>query len=89
MTEYCNNKEKRDWMLGKNVCDGNSSSCKRIVKFGKQEYCGFCPPRCALHQIIKGQAGCVFCKYYTKDLDSSKCYSCLSFETRINFVKGD
>ena len=89
MTEYCNNKEKREWMLGKNVCDGDPSICKSLVRFGKQEYCGFCPPRCGLHQIVKSQAGCLFCRYYTLSLDSLRCNSCLRSETRINFVKGD
>lgn len=89
MTEYCINKQVREWALGKNVCDGDFSKCKHIIKFGKQEYCGFCPPRCALHQIVKGQAGCLCCKYYTLSLDSSKCESCLRSNTRINYLIGD
>lgn len=87
MTKYCKSRGLREWMLGKNICDGNSSICKHIVKFGNQEYCGFCPPRCSLHQIVKHQAGCLFCRHYIKDLDSSKCYICLSSETRINLLE--
>lgn len=89
MTKYCENEELRNWSLGHNVCDGDPQKCKRLIKFGKQEYCGFCPSHCALHQIIKGQAGCIFCKYYSKDIDSKKCLECLSNEKRINWQKCD
>lgn len=89
MTEYCINKQVREWVLGKNVCDGDYSKCKYIIKFGKQEYCGFCPPRCSPHQIVKSQAGCIFCKHYTKDIDNLKCFYCLCSETRINFEENE
>ena len=87
--KYCNNKPLRDWVMGPNFCDGDYSKCKHVVKFGKIEYCGKCPPRCTLHQIIRTQAECLFCKYATKKLSYSKCTECLSSETRINYVRID
>lgn len=87
MPDYCTDKKKRDWMLGHDVCDGDNAKCNHKVMFGKQEYCGYCPPRCGLHQIVKSQAGCIWCKYYVKDLNSSRCLPCLSAETRINYER--
>ena len=86
--KYCTDKELRRWVFGPDMkCDGNSATCKYVVSFGKQQYCGWCPPRCTLHQVIRGQANCLWCKYATKNLDCAKCLPCLSAETRINFVR--
>ena len=87
MTKYCINGELRKWAFVDTDCSGDYKHCNKIVRFGKQEYCGMAPGRCATHQVIKGQAGCVFCRYYTKDLGSAKCLPCLSSETRINFAR--
>ncbi len=87
MTVYCADKKRRDWALGKNVCDGDSAKCGYLIKIGKQEYCGFCPPRCAVHQVIRSQAGCTFCKYATRKLSYTKCVECLSADSRINYEK--
>ena len=83
---YCTNETLRKWNLGPDFqCNGGFDKCKYAVTFGDQPYCGYCPGRCGLHQIIKGQAGCLFCKYVVKNLDSKKCFECLSAETRINY----
>lgn len=88
--KYCDivrqgNEEKRRWIFGQDfVCDGDFENCRHRVKIGKQEYCGYCPPRVALHQVIKGQAGCLWCVYYTKDIDCNRCLECLSAATRIH-----
>lgn len=89
MTKYCKDKELREWNLGHDIkCDGDYEKCKHLIFFGKQAYCGWCPPRCTLHQVVRGQAGCLWCKYSTKSLDCSKCIECLSSQERVNFVKG-
>lgn len=85
MTRYC--EKLRTWNLGPDACDGDYANCKCVVKFGNQEYCGYCPGRCGLHQVIKSQAGCLFCKYATKNLYSAKCLPCLSAEIRINYER--
>lgn len=88
MADYCKDEARRKWNFGPDFnCDGDSNKCKYVVKFGKQEYCGYCPPRVTLHQVIRSQAGCLFCKYATKKLSYEKCISCLSEKTRINFVR--
>lgn len=87
MTVYCADKARREWALGRGVCDGDSERCGHLLRIGKQEYCGYCPARCGLHQIIRSQAGCLFCKYSTRKLDYPKCVECLSVDTRINFEK--
>ena len=85
-TLYCNDEKRRQWNFGPSFhCDGDSTKCEYLVRFGKQEYCGYCPPRCTPHQVVRSQAGCLFCKYVTKSLSSNKCFSCLSAETRINY----
>ena len=89
MTKYCNDEKLRTWNLGQNVCEGDFNHCKYRVIFGKSEYCGYTPGRCTLHQIIRSQAGCLFCKYATKKLSSAKCEPCLSAETRINYERQD
>lgn len=90
MPEYCTNKKLRVWNLGHDdFCVEDFSKCKHAVMIGKQEYCGYCPPRCTLHQVIRGQAGCVWCKYATKNLDYPKCVDCLSQPERINFTFTD
>ena len=51
------------------------------------------PPRCALHQCVKGQAydvsnpykHCYMCQYYKLNLDSKNCGQCLTSEHLINF----
>ena len=73
-------------MLGPGRCDGDYAHCKHVVKFGKQEYCGYCPPRVTLHQVIRSEAHCLWCKYATRSLDYNKCVECLSAETRIHFT---
>ena len=86
-TLYCNDEKRRQWNFGPSFhCDGDSAKCRYLVKFGKQEYCGYCPPRCTLHQVIRSQAGCLFCLFATKGLSCAKCLPCLSAETRINFA---
>jgi hypothetical protein len=86
-SQYCNNVELRKWNLGGgDYCNGDFDKCKHSVKIGKQEYCGYCPPRVTLHQVIRGQAGCLWCKYATKKLNCTKCVDCLSQPKRINFV---
>lgn len=86
MTEYCNNEKLRVWNLGRETaCDGDFERCKYVVWFGKQAYCGHCPPRVGLHQLVRGQAGCLWCKYATKRLDYTKCVDCLSSGKRVNF----
>lgn len=87
MTKYCSDKKLREWVFGPDACNGDYEHCKSIVVFGKQEYCGLCPGRCTMHQIVKGQAGCLFCKYATAKLSSAKCLPCLSTETRINYER--
>lgn len=89
MTPYCTDQMRRDWVLGPGACDGDYEHCKHVVKIGKQEYCGFVPGRCALHQVIRSQAGCLWCKWSTKDIDSAKCLPCLSADERINFERED
>lgn len=85
--EYCTNKKLRIWNLGHaDFCIEDFYKCKHAVKIGKQCYCGYCPPRVTLHQVIRGQAGCLWCKYATKKLDYSKCADCLSQPERINFT---
>lgn len=62
-----------------------------VPKFKMQgvEQCWHCKHRdgSGLHQIIRSQAGCLFCKYSTRKLYYSKCMDCLSADTRINFEK--
>ena len=84
--EYCINKTVRVWNLGHaDFCNEDFNKCKYAVKFGKQEYCGYCPPRVTLHQVIRGQAGCLWCKYATKKLSCELCTECLSNTARTNF----
>jgi hypothetical protein len=52
------------------------------------------PPRCSYHQCVKGAAvavederkRCILCKYYTRNLDSKKCFTCLESDNLDNFV---
>jgi len=52
------------------------------------------PPRCTLHQCVKGRARdvsneyrtCILCDWYTQNLDSQRCASCLRTEHLDNFV---
>lgn len=88
MAKYCHDKALREWNLGHgDFCCENFDKCKYAVKFGREEYCGYCPPRCTLHQVVRGQAGCVWCKYATDKLSSAKCVPCLSAPTRVNFTR--
>ena len=88
-TLYCKREDVRRWALGKDIdCNGNPETCKHAVEIGKETYCGYCPPRCALHQIVKGQAGCMGCEYYTKDINTAKCLECLSNPSRTMY-KGE
>lgn len=75
-------------------CQNCTPNCKKQVKIGKMVYCGDCPPRCGLHQIVKSQGisidhpswkRCIFCQYYTNNLDSKKCHECLSTSNLIHF----
>lgn len=84
--KYCDDEKLRTWALGPGACDGNYEHCKQVIKFGKQEYCGYCPGRCATHQVIRTQAGCIWCKHSTKNLDCKTCAECLAAPTRINFT---
>ena len=87
---YCTDEKLRVWNLGPSVvCDGQPDGCEWLVQFGKQAYCGHCPPRVTLHQVVRGQAGCLWCKWATRNLDSARCLPCLSADTRINFQKED
>lgn len=88
--KYCKDKELRRWVMGPDLkCDGDSEKCRFVFCFEKQQYCGWCPPRCTLWEVIRDQAGCLFCKYYTRKLSSVKCLPCLSSETRINYERDD
>jgi hypothetical protein len=88
MTEYCTNDELRIWNLGhEDFCIKDFSKCKYAIKIGTQEYCGYCPQRCAKSEIIRGQAGCLWCKHSTKKIYSEKCVECLSNAKRINYEK--
>lgn len=85
-TVYCDDIERRKWALGhEHFCDGDPAKCGYTVKVGKQVYCGYRPGRCALHQVIKSQAGCLFCVNYTKKWTCSVCVECLSAESRVNY----
>lgn len=52
------------------------------------------PPRCSYHQCVKGAAvaaddkwkRCILCKYYTLNLNTQKCSTCLETENLDNFV---
>ena len=57
--------------------DEKCGQCKHIVQIGKRKFCGLCAGRCTLHQVIRGQIGCVCCDNYTKKLDSAVCMKCL------------
>lgn len=54
---------------------------------------GECPPRCSLHQIVKGRAEsklgndrkCIWCRHYTKSLKAQRCLDCLGTENLDNF----
>lgn len=63
---------------------------------------GKIPPRCDLHQMVKGNAfdpdndkrACLHCEYYTKSLKTKKCGECLQTKHLDNFeidhfLKGD
>ena len=83
---YCNDKNRREWVLGHDdFCIENFDKCRYAIKIGKQHYCGYCPPRISLSEIIHTEAGCLYCKNVTKKLDSTVCAECLSMPTRVNF----
>lgn len=89
-SDYCTDEKKRRWFLGHDIdCGGDHERCKNLVRFGKQEYCGWCPPQVALHQTVREQAGCLWCVYYTKRLSYGKCEECLSEPKRINFAPNE
>ena len=81
-TKFCNDEKLRVWVMGQTNCNGDFEHCKHVVWFGKQAYCGYCPPRVGLHQVIRGHAGCVWCEHYTKALTCERCVECLSQPTR-------
>ena len=84
---YCTNEKLRKWNRGPDFqCDGDADACKYLVRFGTQCYCGWTPPRVTLHQVIRSEAGCLFCRYATHKLTSAKCEECLKAEERINYV---
>lgn len=86
MTDYCRDSGLRAWALGPNLqCDGDFETCGKLILKGKQPYCGYTPSRCSLHQIIRSQAGCRWCKHAAKSLNSAKCAECLSAGSRINY----
>jgi len=85
-SEYCINKEKREWSLGHDICSGSYKSCKNLIKIGKCEYCGYTPPRCTLRDTLRVQKGCLFCKYAVKKITFNKCAECLAAEGKINYV---
>lgn len=86
--DYCTNLDLRKWVFGPDMkCGGNPDECRFVVQIGKRRYCGWCPPRCTLWEVIRDQAHCLFCKHYTKKLSSAVCGPCLSAETRINYKK--
>lgn len=87
MAKYCTDEKLRVWNLGHDdFCNGDFYKCKYAVTIGKQEYCGYCPSRVTLHQVIRGQAGCLWCKYATKGIEYSKCVECLGQPERVNFI---
>lgn len=89
MPKYCTDEKLRKWNLGSTDCEGDYDHCKHVIRFGGQEYCGFMPPRCGLHEMIRGQAGCLGCEHYTRKLKSAKCDPCLSAPTRVNYVANE
>lgn len=92
MTKYCSDEKLREWVFGHNEdgsvrpdCHGDFGKCRYVIRFGKQEYCGYCPEHVATHQVIRSQAGCLWCRYATKKLTYSMCVECLSQSERVNF----
>lgn len=79
-------KEQIKWFFGCIPC-GEINKCKYEIKFGKVGYCGYCPARCGLHEVIKSQKGCMWCIHYTKDLKSKVCMECLEHYENINFKR--
>ena len=90
MTDYCRDSGLRAWALGPELqCDGDFETCKNLILKWKKPYCCYVPTGCGLHQIIRTQAGCRWCKHVTKSLDSAKCAECLSEDSRINYEPED
>ena len=67
-------------------CNADCDHCKELVIFGEIGYCGFKPPRCTLHDVIKGMASdisnakrrCIVCANYHLKLNSDTCSTCLA-----------
>lgn len=57
--------------------DEKCGNCVNIIQIGKRKFCGLTPPRCTIHQCVRDQIGCIFCKNYTKRLDCVACMACL------------
>lgn len=87
MTRYCQDEALRKWNNGPDdsYCPRDPTLCRHVVAFGNNEYCGWCPPRVTQHQVIRSQAGCLWCRYATKGLTYGRCAECLCADTRINF----
>lgn len=67
--------------------------CKYVVTFGTVKYCGFTPPRCTLHEVIKGAYDasnstrrCILCVNYHRNLSSNICSDCLATEHLDKFM---
>ena len=74
------------------ACNHCKPDCKHIVLIGKKEFCGVCPGRTGLHQIIRSQGvssqrwrNCTFCRHYTKDWTCKRCTECLTGDELPNF----
>lgn len=86
LSKWCTDEGRMRWNLGQDAtCPEDKEHCKFLVYFGQQAYCGHCPPRCVVHDLVRSQAGCLFCKHTTKKLTCATCAECLSERTRINF----
>lgn len=55
-------------------CDG----CKWIEELAGRKFCGKIEgARVAMHETIRGQIGCNFCRNYTKPLKAKVCQDCI------------
>ena len=57
--------------------DEKCEGCKQVVIINGKKFCGRTEGKVDLHQIVRGQMGCLFCKYYTKKLNSRVCEDCM------------
>lgn len=70
------------------------SVCIHFIRKGARIFCGYCPPRVAMHQVIKSQGiypgkRCILCVHYHKDLKSDTCNDCIVTMELVNFKMRD